>query len=126
MNAETYQKAANWLSGNDTGLSSKTIMGAFLGTQVDSPDMPWDADDFGRCYRLLKLFPEWRNKLHVVSEKYPAFTPAERVWDLVETLYETGDYHLCHKVLQESRKKWIDESNSPAKPTLEIRLEIPS
>jgi hypothetical protein len=33
---------------------------------------PQDASDFGRCRRLLDLFPDWESNLHVVSEAFPA------------------------------------------------------
>lgn len=56
---------SEWSRGRDTGISSGTIYTAATGDY--SPwgkyDVPHDAADFGRCYRLLKLFPELRDSL---------------------------------------------------------------
>lgn len=47
-----------WLSGNDTGASSKAIALTALGQMPRRPEHPRDAADFGRCLRLLKAAPE--------------------------------------------------------------------
>jgi len=55
-----------WLHGLDTGVSSETIYSVMTGHNVltcGEGDAPHDPGDFGRCYRLLKLFPEWRERL---------------------------------------------------------------
>jgi len=80
-----------WLMGGDTGISSKTILSAMTGTPMTGgfgPDIPGDGVDFGRCYRLLKLFPEWRANLSKVSDAYPQWTPLVREWDSLEKAYE--------------------------------------
>ena len=85
-----------WLNGTDTGTSSKTIFRILSkehGSKVPNstffnPDIPHDPADFGRCYRLLKLFPAWRNRLVEVSSVYPAWTPLVTAWDKLEALYE--------------------------------------
>lgn len=79
-----------WIGDGDTGTSSLTIW-AVLMKRV-SPDgnfyYPLDPDDFGRCYRLLKIMPEWRNRLGEVAEAYPPFAPFVREWDRISALYE--------------------------------------
>jgi hypothetical protein len=82
-----------WLNGPDTGTSSKTIY-SVLYRQVFGPDMgsphciPYDPDDFGRCYRLLQRFPEWRSRLGEVANKYPLWLPFVTHWDELTDLYE--------------------------------------
>lgn len=79
-----------WIIGNDTGISSKTIWAVMMGAVSAGGwfGVPQDPDDFGRCYRLLKLFPEWKDRLHEVTEYFPAWTGLVREWDRLTELYE--------------------------------------
>ena len=84
MNAVT-----RWIVGGDTGISSKTIWSVMMGAEPSYPCEPSDPDDFGRCYRLLKIAPpSWRASLSRVSEKYPVWTALVRQWDELTALYE--------------------------------------
>jgi hypothetical protein len=81
-----------WIRGPDTGLSSKTIWAVMMGN-VDvlgssGPREPVDPSDFGRCYRLLKAFPEWRPRLGEVAAKYPRWAELVEAWDELSKLYE--------------------------------------
>lgn len=58
------QRALQWALSDDTGISSETMCCYF----TDSPMRSWsgapsDAADRGRCIRLLKLIPEWIDRL---------------------------------------------------------------
>jgi len=80
-----------WLLSGDTGVSSKTICAVMTGSaKADSfgPDVPHDPSDFGRCYRLLQHFPEWRARLPEVAAAYPIWGPMVDAWDDLTTLYE--------------------------------------
>lgn len=80
-----------WLLSGDTGISSETICAVMTGSQMTGrfgPDIPYDPGDFGRCYRLLDHFPEWRKRLPEVAEKYPIWGPMVDAWDELTTLYE--------------------------------------
>lgn len=77
-----------WLLSGDTGISSKTICAVMTGSNIGHPDIPYDASDFGRCYRLLKHFPEWRARLHEVSSAYPIWGPMVEAWDELSNLYQ--------------------------------------
>lgn len=82
-----------WLKGSDTGVSSQTLWCVMMGdkrwTALGSwePDAPYDPDDFGRSYRLLKLFPAWRARL---DEMKPirGWSGLVGAWDELEKLYE--------------------------------------
>lgn len=78
----------NWIASRDTGISSKTIWSVMTGNTVEDHYPPSDPADFGRCYRLLKLFPEWVPKLHRVSEKYPSWSGLVAHWGELTALYE--------------------------------------
>lgn len=82
-----------WIVGNDTGISSKTIWAVMMGAVEENPhpfqyDVPHDGDDFGRCYRLIKLFPEWKARLPEVAQRFPAWGPMVREWDTMEALFD--------------------------------------
>lgn len=82
----------DWIVGDDTGTSSKAIwavmMGANTADLIRDMCVPWDPSDFGRCYRLLKLFPGWRDRLHEVAAAIPAWGPMVQNWDELTRLYE--------------------------------------
>ncbi len=81
-------QAHAWLDNGDTGISSKTIWGALMKSSFDYEDVPHDPADFGRCYRLLKVMPEWRARLPEVAALHPEWKPFVDAWDELTTLYE--------------------------------------
>ncbi len=86
-------RLVRWLTGRDTGVSSKTIAAVLAGAvdphaRAFTYDVPADPDDFGRCYRLLLLMPEWRARLPEVAERFPAWTPLVDAWDELTAMYE--------------------------------------
>lgn len=83
-----WTRPEDWLVGYDTGTSSLTIYTVMTGQRVDRTGCPLDPDDFGRCYRLLKLFPEWRARLPEVAERFKVWIPLVREWDRLQALYE--------------------------------------
>jgi hypothetical protein len=78
----------DWLLNGETGVSSKTICAVMTGSVAHYNDVPHDPSDFGRCYKLLALFPEWRARLHEVAEKFPMWGPMVEAWDELTALYE--------------------------------------
>jgi hypothetical protein len=95
-----------WALSRDTGVSSFTIYAAITGRH--SPyhfDVPHDPDDFGRCYRLLKIFPSWRAQLSKTVELHEAWKPFIEQWDELTSLFEgefahgSGpDYKLFNRI----------------------------
>lgn len=68
-----------WWVGTDVGKSSAAMFAVLCDDPVliktaadfSRGAIPYDADDFGRCHRLLNRFPEWRMKLDAVANRYP-------------------------------------------------------
>jgi hypothetical protein len=60
---ESNQEKMLWLLSSDTGISSKAIFRAMIGFPPQDKCTPCDPSDFGRCYRLLKMFPEWEARV---------------------------------------------------------------
>lgn len=68
-----YYRALYWALSDDTGVSSKTLARHMMEYPQRSFSMPpSDADDRGRCIRLLELVPEWIPRLpELVRETKP-------------------------------------------------------
>lgn len=85
--AHWRRRAMEWFVSHDTGISSETIWSVMTRWPVSRVGTPSDPSDFGRCHRLLELFPSWRRRLHLVGEKYPAWRPFVREWSDLTALY---------------------------------------
>lgn len=78
-----------WIAGRDTGISSATIWSVMTGkpSPYEEYDVPKGLGDFGRCYRLVALFPEWRWWMRQVAERYPGWRPIIADWPDWEARY---------------------------------------
>ena len=103
-----------WLLGNDTGTSSKTICAVMTGSKCRDPDVPYDPGDFGRCYRLLALFPEWRVRMHEVADEYPIWGPMVDAWDELTALYDEEKDQRAAPKLYKRMQSLIDEGRIAA------------
>lgn len=87
---DVTKRAIEWLFGEDTGLSSRTIAGVMLNVPAAAicyASIPYDAGDLGRCLRLLQKIPEWRPRLEEVAEAFPTWQPLVEHWSELEALY---------------------------------------
>lgn len=78
-----------WISGNDTGLSSKAIFAHFM--ELDTPPRnyaPADPSDFGRCARLLELRPDWRLRISEMSKYSKDWAAISAHWEEVHNLMD--------------------------------------
>lgn len=100
-----------WLLSGDTGISSYTICAVMTGSKMKGPDVPHDPSDFGRCYRLLQNFPEWRARLPEVAAAYPIWGPMVAAWDELTALYEEEKQNKSGKApeLYERMRALVDE-----------------
>lgn len=71
---QEVKAVAEWTVSGDTGISSEAILAYMTGVEPArwgfSP--PADADDRGRCVRLLQKFPEWVPRLQEMTVIQPA------------------------------------------------------
>jgi len=84
----TPKTPEEWRQGRDVGISSMTIY--YVMTGIGAPhrfDVPHDPEDFGRCFRLLNLFPEWRARLSEIAARFPAWTALIQDWTQLEEVY---------------------------------------
>ena len=87
---DVTSRALEWLFGEDTGLSSRTIAGVMLNMPrqlMDWARTPIDGDDLGRCLRLLEKIPEWKSRLDEVGDAYPSWRPLIEHWSELQSLY---------------------------------------
>jgi len=81
---------ARWLTGDDTGVSSKYIAAVWIAGQVIpskwGDSTPSDAPDLGRCVRLLELAPSIRNVFPVLREASPVWAAYVDHWDELTAL----------------------------------------
>ena len=110
---ESSPTLSSWLNSRDTGVSSATIYFVFTSLSIggvpqgsyEQRDPPRDPSDFGRCYRLLGLAPEWEGRLGEVAERFPAWEPFVREWPKLKKMYEeavvSGEGHGLHGFIQE-------------------------
>ncbi len=85
-----------WWRGTDVGLSSAAIFGALsdcsyaaVARKFGEGRVPRDADDFGRCVRMLNNIPAFRINLDEVAQAYPdtAWPSFISSWVELESLY---------------------------------------
>lgn len=66
-------------------------------------DAPHDADDFGRCARLLELVPEWIPRLGEVAHACPSFRRLVRCWPELTRLHERGETAMLTAIIRDLR-----------------------
>jgi hypothetical protein len=98
------QRAMTWMMGRDTGASSKSIVAVMLGGNPCQASYPYDSYDFGRCYRLLTLIPEWRRRIGEMAAAGHVWAAIAGAWDELERLYH-HDQAIREQVQFLSRKK---------------------
>lgn len=95
-----------WLGGNDVGASSKAIALAAMGEMPPNPSYPHDADDFGRCRRLLALTSDAARGLDILSRKGgPVWAALVARWTDIELAFvedeKTGwKQHTCYDLMK--------------------------
>ena len=62
MTESKYKIIVEWFLNGDVGLSSKALCGHMLGINVRF-ECPYDSSDRFRCIKLLRLMPEWLDRL---------------------------------------------------------------
>lgn len=106
-----------WLEYGERGISSETIFSIMSGKDIRHSrgreyGHPYDSDDFSRCYKLLKLIPEWRSldKMKTVSKEWSNLVDN---WDKLTEMFEEnertnwvnsekiGMYYFMRKILSE-------------------------
>lgn len=86
--------AIEWITRGEVGVSSKTLWAVFMGTPLARGEgwaIPYDPDDFQRCYKLLQWVPEWRSRIREIGNFYPQWEPFAEAWDELSAMWEKCD-----------------------------------
>lgn len=83
-----YKTPEEWATSWDTGTSSMTIWKVMMGKPLaQGTATPQDPADFGRCYRLLEAFPQWRARMGEML-RVAGWASLVTAWPTLEALYE--------------------------------------
>ena len=103
-----------WLAGNDSGVSSESLMCAHHGT---TPRNGWfepaDSDDFGRCYRLIRLFPQVRPAVDLLAQKHAGWAALAPIWDELTVIADGAGMQVRGKFSPQINRR-IHEVRWPA------------
>jgi hypothetical protein len=99
------QQLIEWLVGENTGQSSKTMAAVLSGLPLSEgrSSHPYDPSDFRRCVGLLNAVPSLRLKLPAMAAVSPEWAALVKEWDELESLLakelalKTGAAPLLHK-----------------------------
>lgn len=64
--------------------------------------MMLDADDFGRCHRLLIAVPEFREKLEMMRDKSSQWQALLDCWGAITERIIAKDYRTANKYVMEA------------------------
>lgn len=99
------KKLLSWIIGNDIGYSSETIWATLMDIEMPYPSIPYDADDFGRCWRLLELCDKEtkNNALQEIAKRHKIWEPFVKDWEELEDLFLHYKYLELNTKLKEIR-----------------------
>lgn len=90
-------KMLEWIGTRHVGVSSRTMWCALMGVATyedgcyDGFDVPYDWDDFSRCYDLVTYGEVTKEELQEVIDAFPFYKPIIDRWDeLVEAYLSPG------------------------------------
>jgi len=86
MGKDKNESMIKWLLSDDTGISSKNIIRRYLNLPIKSFGWPHDADDFGRCYRMLKFCPQI--DVNIMKDVDKIWADLVDKWQELSNLYE--------------------------------------
>ena len=102
-----------WMIYGETGISSKTMWAALLGIEEKGEfrgkgnfDIPYDPDDFSRCYKLWKQCDITPEQLNKVKKAFVWWSPFIDNWDKLVCMYENKDrgiYKYMKTLVDEAR-----------------------
>ena len=85
-------KMIAWIGCHTVGISSRTMWCAIMGVKCREADVPYDVDDFSRCYDLYKFCELTPADLQKVANRYPYWRPIIDQWDELCEMYAAQNY----------------------------------
>ena len=81
-----------WLRNGEHGMSSESIFANLSSIKFSGPvtSYPHDSSDFGRCYALLQIVPEFKTEFKNMRKASPMWSKFVDNWDKLTDMYETS------------------------------------
>lgn len=101
------KKLLKWWCCGNVGSSSEAIVFVMCGLSPETilkdswTPYPHDSTDFGRCYKLLKIFPEWKERIKEMGCLGEIWKRIASAWGELETLYEQENHKKLYKRLSQ-------------------------
>ena len=84
-----------WLASDDTGPSSLSMASILSGGQFNAENhYPRDPDDLGRCIRLIRAVPEFKDRIHLLRDHGKQWSAVANNWEHWTVLYDVDDEEL--------------------------------
>ncbi|MGI5085525.1 hypothetical protein [Treponema putidum] len=99
MNDDLRKLATATCNRTGLGISSKTILAYCTDAECFYTDRPYDAGDVSRCINLLSFFPEWKEKIKHISDRFPCWGSIGKNWEAIEKAYNTKGYNAVNNLL---------------------------
>lgn len=100
MKGFLFDRYREWLTSGDVGMSSESLLYRLIDGPGDDSH-PHDADDLGRCLRMLKRFPNLYNRLPLAADMSETWAHLIENWPLLVALYDAEDFGLVYNVICE-------------------------
>lgn len=105
-------KMIEWIATHRVGTSSKTMWTGLMGVNANPTevflhfDIPYDSDDFSRCYDLVKLCEvDPKEDFPKILQRFPWYAPIIRNWDRLTAMYEAKNHKGVYDLLSELREE---------------------
>lgn len=105
------ENARRWCRQGAVGASSLAMYHHFIGNSFEQevpPHYPHDADDFGRCMKLIDAVPQWRERIPELADLSRRWGAIAENWDAIERRLRAGDTDGCTAILRETMNRALD------------------
>ena len=119
------ERMAEWTVTHHVGISSRTMWTALMGIKPTKEmfryDIPYDSDDFSRCYDLVKFCEVSQSEdFPKILQVFPWYEPIIRNWDKLSEMYENNNFRGVNDLLWSLRKECKLKRNMTTQPNLKI------
>lgn len=104
------ERMAEWIVTHHVGISSRTMWTALMCVKPTKEmfiyDIPYDADDFSRCYDLVKFCEVSHSEdFPKILQVFPWYAPIIRNWGKLSEMYENNNFRGVNDLLRSLRKE---------------------
>lgn len=130
MKTSIEDRRIEWLRNGERGVSSETIHDFFAHRgEIHKAGYPHDSADFGRCYKLLELIPEWRARIHELGNirglTGQVWAALAKEWDVLEKRYHDGDLTTVNALMKKIVVPIEDKSGQVVRLAGGVSLTVP-